>query len=158
MIRFRRQNGGVIAVGAEAAAIFERYRQLDSASLEAGGVLLGRFIRSSSDIVIDVATVPGQGDKAKRFSFHRARSRSQALINQAWQESEGTRNYLGEWHTHPEDEPYPSQVDLNNWWRICSSAAYEQEGLLFVIVGRIKTCIWEIERKDGHILQLVADD
>ena len=32
-----------------------------------------------------------------------------------WAASNGTVTYIGEWHTHPELTPNPSQIDLNSW-------------------------------------------
>ncbi|NTW01769.1 MAG: hypothetical protein HGA19_10815 [Oscillochloris sp.] len=153
---FMRAYGGAVAVSAEPSKVFARYRQLKRTAPEAGGVLLGRLIRASRDIVVDVATEPGLGDKAYRFSFRRAQKRTQLLINQAWQESSGTRNYLGEWHTHPEDDPSPSTVDLLNWRRIASSTIYEQESLLFVVVGRVHMRMWELVRASETLTQLAC--
>lgn len=151
---FKRGFSGTVAVCAAAAEVFARHRQLKWTAPEAGGVLLGRFIRASDDIVVDVATEPGPGDKANRSSFRRAQKRTQLLINQAWHESSGTRNYLGEWHTHPEDNPSPSTIDLLNWRRIASSAIYEQECLLFVVVGRVHVRMWELNRAGEALAQL----
>lgn len=41
-------------------------------------------------------------------------------------------DYLGEWHTHPEDSPSPSTIDTDGWQRICSK---RKTPMLFVIVG-----------------------
>ena len=151
---FMRTYGGTVAVRAEPSKVFSCYRQLKRTAPEAGGVLLGRFIRASRDIVVDVATEPGLGDKAHRLSFRRTQKRTQLLINQAWQDSSGTRNYLGEWHTHPEDDPSPSTVDLLNWRRIAGSAIYEQDSLLFVVVGRVHVRMWELIRASETLTQL----
>ncbi len=143
-----------MVLGEGALEIFDRYRQLDGTAPEAGGVLLGRFIQGTSDIVVDDATTPGDGDAASRFTFRRSRRRTQAIIEQVWQESGGTRNYLGEWHTHPEDDPSPSAVDLANWRRIVETARYEQKSLIFVIVGLRYIGTWEVLRSSKKVIQL----
>lgn len=155
---FRRTQGGTVTLGQEAWAILNRYRQNDATAPEAGGVLLGRFIKETHDIVVDNVTTPGIGDAASRLTFRRGRRRTQTLIDRAWHESGGARNYLGEWHTHPEDEPSPSGIDLGNWKRIVETARYEQDSLLFVIVGRRHVRIWEVFRASGVVNQLGNGD
>lgn len=61
----------------------------------------------------------------------------------AWRESTGTRIYLGDWHSHPEDDPKPSCVDRRDWNRVLKRAVYEQDFLLFAIVGRRSIAPWE---------------
>lgn len=151
---FRRAQEGVVVLGERALEIFDRYRQLDRNALEAGGVLLGRFIQGTNDIIVDDATAPGHDDAASRFTFRRSRRRTQGIIEQVWRESRGTCNYLGEWHTHPEDNPSPSTIDLANWQRIVDTARYEQENLLFVIVGLRHICVWEVSKSSKKVIQL----
>ncbi|MBK9945529.1 MAG: Mov34/MPN/PAD-1 family protein [Kouleothrix sp.] len=150
---FQRAQDGAVILGDRALEIFDHYRQLDGTMPEAGGVLLGRFIQGTSDIVVDDATTPGNGDAASRFTFRRSRRRAQVIIEQAWRESGGTRNYLGEWHTHPENDPSPSSTDIANWLRIVEKARYEQKSLFFVIVGLRSIFIWEALRS-SKIFQL----
>jgi len=127
---------------------------------EAGGVLLGRLVIGSDDVVIDVASEPLPNDRRSRFRFFRARASTQAIINAAWRMSRGTRVYLGEWHTHPEDWPTPSSTDLRNWARIARLARYEQGFLLFVVVGRSAARVWELRREDPEPVELheIADN
>ncbi len=46
----------------------------------------------------------------------------------------GGRNYLGEWHTHPEMQPNPSDLDYDSLYEIADSS---EEFALLVIVGAI---------------------
>lgn len=155
---FRRAQDGTVVLGEGALEIFDRYRQRNRTAPEAGGVLLGRFVQGTSDIIVDDATPPGDGDTASRFTFRRSRRRAQAIVAQVWRESGGTRNYLGEWHTHPEDAPSPSAVDLANWQRIVATARYEQNSLFFVIVGLKNIGTWEVLRSSRMIIQLSSSD
>jgi integrative and conjugative element protein (TIGR02256 family) len=41
-------------------------------------------------------------------------------------------DYLGEWHTHPEDRAAPSSLDLKEWRKIHEHRAMP---MLFVILG-----------------------
>src|SRR5687767_11009440 len=111
------------------------YRQHAPSSCEAGGVLLGRLIRNSCDAIVDEGTSPTPQDHRGRFFFRRAGPPTQRRITEAWFQSEGVVNYLGEWHTHPEDVPSPSSTDLKNWRKLVRTARFEQDSLIFVIVG-----------------------
>ncbi len=87
----------------------------------------------SSDILVESVTVPAKGDKRTRFSFVRAKQPTQDAIDGAWKQSQGMQNYLGEWHTHPEDDPTRSACDKRDWQHLVRDARFEQDGLLFVI-------------------------
>ncbi len=50
-----------------------------------------------------------------------------------WKESDETMGYMGEWHTHPEDHPTPSGIDLRNWLDI---TVPRPEPMVFLILGR----------------------
>lgn len=105
-------------------------------------MLLGRLIDETDDVVVDEATAPTVEDSQGRFFFNRAKAAAQRYINFVWRKSRSTRVYLGEWHTHPEDLPIPSDHDLRNWRRITKKAKYDQNSLIFVIVGRQRIRVW----------------
>jgi integrative and conjugative element protein (TIGR02256 family) len=107
------------------------WRQIVSSSAEAGGILLG-FRRAHHLHVIE-ATSPASADKRSRFSFWRRDAEHQTRATRGWIRTSGTLDYLGEWHTHPEDIPRPSSIDRQQWQIICNSTT---EAMAFVIVGR----------------------
>lgn len=144
---------GRVELDVRALSLFEGHRQLRATDAEAGGILIGRRIVDSDDVIVDDVTVPSSGDISSRFQFVRAREPAQAVLNAAWQKSAGTQNYLGEWHTHPEDVPTPSHQDINNWCRIVSDTEFEGSSLLFVIVGRRSLQVWELSRS-GELAHL----
>jgi integrative and conjugative element protein (TIGR02256 family) len=118
------------------------YLQNSPRKAEAGGVLLGRHIAGSLDIVVDDATVPMRGDRRERFLFLRAQKPHQRVIDRAWHDSGGTCVYLGEWHTHPEPVPTPSTVDRNNWKRKLKQDRFDSF-VFFVILGSRDIRVWE---------------
>lgn len=136
-----------------AVEVILSYRQLQDADSEAGGLLLGRFFDSETDVIVDEATRPMRKDRRSRFAFWRPRSSAQKTVNLAWRRSEGTRNFLGEWHTHPEGQPRPSDQDTQNWRRIAAEAQFEQHSLLFAIAGVESIGVWEVDRT-GEIFSL----
>ncbi len=125
---------------------FERFKQSTPFSVEAGGILLGTINLTTSEIEINDATEPTKADKRGRFFFWRKKNPAQKRINSAWKSSGGTSIYLGEWHTHPEADPLPSAVDIENWKALSTKAEYEQEFLLFIIVGTQHTALWRIDK------------
>lgn len=140
-----------LVIGVQALERMARFRQLTPADPEAGGVLLGRIVCGSDDIVVDDVTQPTRQDRATRFNFFRSKRSAQPAVDQAWSVSDGTRIYLGEWHTHPEDDPHPSARDIANWRSILQKARFEQRWLFFLIVGERQTNAWIGDREDRTI-------
>lgn len=121
---------------------------------EAGGVLLGRVLKETGDIIIDEITVPTEGDQRSRFTFYRSRKKHQQAIDMAWEDSQKTCNYLGEWHTHPEPVPTPSSVDLRNWKARLKKDFFDGPCLYFIIVGTETIEAWEGCKESGNIVKL----
>jgi integrative and conjugative element protein (TIGR02256 family) len=153
-MRFARPQGGIFSVSSSALDLLYQFKQVDPSDPERGGVLLGRLIVDSDDVVVDEITTPGPNDKWGRYFFRRSRNDTQKRIVDAWNESGHTRHYLGEWHTHPEALPQPSCKDRCNWRRIAKKAVYEQDALFFLIVGQSSIAAWEVDRKTREITQL----
>jgi integrative and conjugative element protein (TIGR02256 family) len=151
---FRRANGAVVKLDAEALARLSCFRQAEPWRNEAGGVLLGRRILGSEDVVIDEVTTPMPGDHRTRVTFHRGQARHQQVIDARWSESLGTCQYLGEWHTHPEPCPVPSRVDMVDWCRRLGEDRFEGESLFFIIVGIDEVGAWEGFRHPRVIVPL----
>ncbi len=157
-MRHRRANGGILEFSGDSATVLRAHRQLRDAATEAGGMLLGRLISSTADVIVDRVTRPSPHDRRSRFAFFRARRPAQAAVDHAWNESCQVINYLGEWHTHPEDHPTPSCIDRRDWNKIVSRAHFEQDALFFAIVGRVSTRVWEVSKSQPRLVQLTADD
>jgi integrative and conjugative element protein (TIGR02256 family) len=155
-MKFSRPNGGTVEFHKSAEAALSAYRQLSRRDAEAGGLILGRLVVESTDLIVDEVTEPTKVDRKGRFFFIRRRRAAQCRVNQAWFDSNGTLNYLGEWHSHPEDDPTPSNVDIENWHRISSQARFEQDFLIFAIVGRQRTRLWELGKSSRELSELEA--
>ncbi len=148
---FARPRGGSVKVDAGAVTVMESFRQLEPRDAEAGGVLLGRFIRGTEDIVIDEVTTPTWWDCQSRTSFRRRTWGHQRIIDARWSTSGGTSLYLGEWHSHPEPTPSPSGVDLEDWKRRLRVDDFEGDTLLFLIAGQHTTRAWEGTRSGARV-------
>jgi integrative and conjugative element protein (TIGR02256 family) len=151
---FTMTNLGRIKIDPQVWERMKPHIQLLPEAKEAGGVLLGRFIKDSKDIVIDKITIPMIGDKRTRFSFIRGEAMHQRIVDREWSRSKGTCNYLGEWHTHPENYPSPSNTDIADWKRKLKEGHYSSRYLYFIIVGIKELYIWEGDRRTLKLKKL----
>ena len=153
-LTFRRPGGGRFQIGADALATLTGFVQNARRRREAGGVLLGRHIAGTRDVVVDEVTTPMPGDQRRRFAFFRAAHRHQGAIDRAWQESGGRCAYLGEWHTHLEPLPSPSVIDRLDWHY---KLHFDQHAglLFFVIVGTQALAAWEGARRRVRLSHLM---
>lgn len=122
---------------------------------EAGGVLLGRHLLDSHDVVVDEVSTPQKSDRRSKFSFFRS-SKHEHLARQRWAEQERTLAYLGLWHTHPEPDPNPSSVDRHDWQQAVSGDTFEGDCLFFPIVGTERIRVWCLNRC-GPIRELTQE-
>jgi len=140
---YARSHGGRIKLSAEVIASVQSFVQNDRHKPESGGVMLGRYILDSQDVVIDKMSFPMSGDRANRFTFFRNKKAHQQIIDREWEASNRTCTYLGEWHTHPEQRPVPSCIDLFNWKRKLKKDVFDSDFLFFLIVGTSEMRMWE---------------
>lgn len=139
--------GGKLGFGDTALEQMLSLRQTEADSREAGGVLIGRHILATRDLVVDEVTVPMRGDRRTRTTFRRSRRPHQKVVDARWSASGGRFSYLGEWHTHPESSPSPSKVDLCDWRRRLVEDEVDGAFLLFAIVGIRDLRVW-VGRRD----------
>lgn len=112
---------------------------------EAGGVLHGKRLKNGSIIITDITT-PQIGDIQKRLLFKKNREIHQQLSNEKWIESNKFSIALGEWHTHPEAVPTPSNVDKKSW-RLNVSKQHDDRVYVFIIVGFSDLRMWLLSKK-----------
>ncbi len=122
------------------------FAQLDWRDSEAGGVLLGRHLLDSHDVVVDEVSTPQSTDRRGRFTFFRSHKHQQ-VAHQRWLQERNTSAYLGLWHTHPECDPVPSGVDQRDWRQAVARDTYEGDRLFFPIVGTQCLRIWTLSRR-----------
>lgn len=151
--QYRRKSGGILQINPCAIAKLEFHRQISKKSTEAGGILLGRYIKNSADIVIDFITEPSDDECRTRLTYFRTSSHHQAFLDYSWNLSEGVLTYLGDWHTHPQCRPVPSSVDLRNWHNRLEKDIFT-ESLFFLILGMKEIRIWEGKGKRTGLEEL----
>ncbi|MEN4753323.1 Mov34/MPN/PAD-1 family protein [Pseudomonas sp. Ps21-P2] len=124
--------------------IFERHVQSDEGT-EAGGILLGH-VRGKHLEVLE-ASEPTRQDRRLRYFFERMIHGHKSLADRRWQETNGLVRYIGEWHTHPQEVPSPSHIDLDEWRTLAKTRA-DRRPLLAVVVGRQNLHV-ELMHADG---------
>ncbi len=97
---------------------------------EVGGILLG--FRRGQYIHVTKATTPGHRDKRYELAFLRRDFSHQARATMEWIRSGFTVDWVGEWHSHLEDLPSPSSVDLRTWRKQVQSTKHP---MTYIIVG-----------------------
>jgi integrative and conjugative element protein (TIGR02256 family) len=125
-------------------ATFDSYRH--QRATEAGGILLGRIY--ASEVLVELATEPSPADRRGRFFFNRSHSTAQRRINIAWKLSSGEQIYLGEWHSHPEENAAPSGRDREMIVNNLRDATMEIDFLILVILGHRQDWVG-IRRQEG---------
>ena len=146
-LTFADNQGGLLVIMPSSLNRLLTYCQLDSYSTEAAGVLIGE--RRGLHLVVHQISEPGKGDIRHRYFVDRRGPHHQVVVDKAFASSSGRLQYLGEWHTHPEDTPSPSSIDLGTWQRYL--VANEQMAL--VIVGR--KGIWAAKKYAETIIPLL---
>lgn len=106
---------------------------------ERGGILLGYTI--DNDVYVLKLSTPTSLDKSSRTTFERHKVSAQIVINYEFANSNGEIIYLGEWHTHPEAVPTPSDTDLKMIYNQFHKNKISIPFLLLIIQGLEKTYV-----------------
>lgn len=120
-----------VVIRQPALAVFDAHRQRRCLSREAGGQLFAQVRADAWEIT--VATGPRSKDRRGRFSFWPHRPSEQEEIHD--QHALG-RDYVGDWHTHPEDVPRPSCADLTSITAVARRSTHHLPGFLLLLIGR----------------------
>ena len=113
---------------------------------ELGGILVGLYDADLGCLRLTDMSFPHTGDQQSRFRFFRKSDGHQELMDHLWEESEHTKAYLGEWHTHDQDTPIPSMKDRGTWKRI-SKRNNNFDECYFMIIGRKEYVVWTVSEE-----------
>ncbi|PWK20014.1 Mov34/MPN/PAD-1 family protein [Xanthomarina spongicola] len=102
---------------------------------ESGGILMGYVLKENVFAINDIS-VPSKLDKASRYNFTRSKKNAQQILNKAFNNSDGKQIYLGEWHTHPEDFPSPSNLDFKSIKKQFQGNILNSPLIFMIIYGR----------------------
>lgn len=122
--------GPAIVLTDKALSTVCRYRQITPKAKEAGGQLFAKFV--GADTIIVEATIPGFLDMRSRQGFKPNRRLQQIEI---WQRHKEGLHFVGDWHTHPEEVPHPSGMDIRDMTECYRLSAHKLRAFVMVIVG-----------------------
>ena len=128
------------------ASIVEKIKEMQETyefHTESGGILVGYYACSIDSINISEMSSPQRDDIRGRLSFLRRPRGHQEFIDNLWETSGHRKAYIGEWHTHNQMMPEPSQTDKREWKRI-SQKDHQFDGMYFMIIGIKEVGIWSV--------------
>ena len=109
---------------------FDRNRQRRPKSREAGGQLFARF--EGDTIRMEQATGPRASDRRSSMTFIPDRLVERREIKRFFRLG---LHYVGDWHTHPEHYPSPSQTDLNSVQDMFRKSHHRLASFVMIVVG-----------------------
>lgn len=118
-------------IGRDPLSVFASHRQTSFLHSEAGGQLFGRAGQRRWNITH--ATGPDLRDRRCRNRFVPDRERERRDIAEFYARG---FDYLGDWHTHPQNSPEPSPRDLTSIDEIVRQSTHDMPGFLLCVVGR----------------------
>lgn len=121
------------------------FKQISPKSNEAFGALIGYCDKENNSIFIRMITEPYPLDKATRSSFTLVDPKHQNIVSKAFRRSHSLLGYLGTWHTHPEFNPNPSNIDINDW-NNCILRNTDRS-LFFFIIGKDQPYLFQEQYK-----------
>ncbi len=100
---------------------------------ETGGILLGKLIEDT--IIVFKVSGPGPNAIHEPLFFRADKNYIDMIIDLEYANSDGEVVYLGEWHTHPQVIPFPSELDLSSLNEITYSAGSPKILLILGAIG-----------------------
>lgn len=122
--------GQVLVIPAHVIEHFDTHRQRRWHHREGGGQLFSRL--EGADIVVDRVTGPRPCDWRTRTSYRPNRAAERREIGSQFKEG---YHFIGDWHTHPEHQPSPSQTDLRSIADCVQRSVHDLNAFVLVIVG-----------------------
>src|SRR5688572_22440122 len=151
-ISFTLKTGQKLALLPEVMEYLDQFRQIEPGKPESGGQLFFKLVEN--DIHICRATGPYKTDQQSRFSFEPDKKKQAADIKSHFKKG---LHFLGDWHTHPEEFPIPSQMDLASMGDCFARSKHELESFLLLILGTSPgpAGMWiSLHYKNGGVIRL----
>lgn len=100
---------------------------------ETGGILIGSYSHDYTTVEIIEATRPPADSKFGRDWFHRGTDGLEELLMSRWN-SQPRTHYVGEWHFHTDNVPWPSPQDKRQMKEVARDRRYDCAQPLLIIV------------------------
>lgn len=124
------QSGQTLVLSDEVLNHFQAHRQTGHQEHEAGGQLFARI--DGAEIIIEKATGPRKLDRRSRYSFCPSRMAERREIKKLFKTG---LHYVGDWHTHPQSRPAPSQTDIRSFQEMFRRSRHQLKSFVMIIVG-----------------------
>ena len=121
---------GLLTINEKSIQVFYKHRQLQANSTEAGGLLFATI--DFPNIEISVASQPFRKAFRSRTRFSIPVKQRKKMIDKMFNKG---LHFIGEWHTHPENSPTPSSLDLKSMEQLYIQSKHQLENFLMIIVG-----------------------
>ena len=125
------ESGEILRLSDDVLRRFCQHRQVKIWQKEAGGQLFAKFDGHLVDVI--EATGPRPTDRRTRTRYEPDKNAEQAEIDLRFPSG---LHFIGDWHTHPEDIPSPSGLNLHSTADSFQRSKHGLDAFLLVIVGR----------------------
>lgn len=124
------ESGQFLTLEQNALDHFSKWRQLDPKMPEAGGQLFGAV--EGQCLKVKLVTGPRRSDRRGRFYFIGERLAERREIGKLHKSG---LHYFGDWHTHPQSIPIPSETDISSMADMFARSRHDLNAFMMVIVG-----------------------
>ena len=160
-VKIKLPNGNVVDVLSSVLDEIFKWIQVDNNKPESGGYIVGYEHERTGHISLEEVSHPYALDTRNRIHFDIRDPRHDLFLKKARRHKSF---YMGVWHTHPQIDPKPSDVDWEDWNATMQSDKTGSQYIFFLIAGTVKWRIWigdfstrrivegmECEKKDNGI-------
>ena len=146
------QSGQQLVIEGKVLGTFEQHQQVKLKDTEAGGQLFGCL--EGNKVSVELATGPRPTDVRTRYSYRPDRRAEQVEIDYSHRKG---LFFLGDWHTHPEPVPSPSQQDIQSIQDAFEKSTHHLNGFLLVIAGTLElpSGLYVAVHSAGEIVRLL---
>lgn len=149
-VKINLPNGKVVDVLSSVIDEMHNWVQDEDYKPESGGYIVGYQHKDTGNISLESASKPGKKDLQSRTSFG-IRDRLHTLFLKKAKKKKSY--YMGVWHTHPQTNPIPSNIDWNDWNETIRLDKTGSRFIFFVIVGTEYWRIWIGDTLTGKIVE-----
>ena len=148
--KFRIKNGTIVDITPNIIESIIPFLQKNTTDREACGLLVGYKNKMSGNITINNLSLPGKTDTRNRvFCQIKDRIHRLFLKNQTLSKN----YYIGNWHTHPQDIPFPSRTDFVEWNTVLKKDKTSCHYAFFLIFGNREFKMWYGDYRTMCILE-----
>lgn len=107
---------------------------------ETGGILIGKYFNRNSATIIEI-TGPTDDSKQSKFELRSGTSGLIELLDNKWDLGQ---YYIGEWHSHPNSSPQPSEIDDTQMKQLSYDILLKCPEPILLIIGGNQYRGWDL--------------